>query len=62
MTGQLLKKISPGSENLTEKKKLEGLSFGTGVLVGGWRPSVRKRKVTKERDVKILFKNYLYSQ
>ena len=32
-------------------KKLEGQSFGAGILVGGWRQTVRKRKVMKERDV-----------
>ena len=31
---------------LVHLKKLEGYSFGTGILVGGWRLSVRKRKVT----------------
>ena len=42
-------------------KKLGSLSFGTGILVGGWRQSVRKSKVKKERDVKILLKNNVYT-
>ena len=40
-------------------EKIDGYSSRTGILVGGWRQSVRKRKVTKERDVKILFKTYV---
>ena len=43
--------------------KIESLSFGTGILLGGWRRWVQKRKVTKERNVKIFFiKNVSCSQ
>ena len=31
----------------------------TGILVGGWRLSVCERNVSKERNVKILFKSNL---
>ena len=32
-------------------KKGEGWSFGTGILVEGWRQRVQKRKVTKDTHV-----------
>ena len=43
-------------------KKLEGKSFRTVISVGGWRLTVRERKAKKERDVKIFFKNHVYTQ
>ena len=38
-------------------EKNRGLVIRDWYLVGGWRRSVQKRKVTKERDVEILLKN-----
>ena len=43
-------------------EKIRELVIWTGILVGEWGLSVQKRKAKKERDVKILLKNYVYTQ
>ena len=42
-------------------EKIRGLVIWTGILVAGWRLSVRERRVTKENNVKILFNNYVHT-
>ena len=43
-------------------EKIEGWSFWTGILVKGWRRIGQVRKYKKERNVEIVFKNYVYTQ
>ena len=35
-------------------KKIEGKTFRTGILLGGWRITLIERKIRKERDVEFM--------